>query len=94
VVLTFVALRRVPREQWLTLPQPYLLAAGLVPLGWYAAFPMHTMTHSLFMVRPLALNVALAAIAGVMLPARQTRQVSEASSTEARDAAAPAPVSR
>jgi hypothetical protein len=70
VVLTCVALRRVPREHWLALPQPYLLGAALVPFGWYALFTMHTTTHSFFMVRPLALNVALAAIAAVMLPPR------------------------
>jgi len=71
MVLTWVALRRVPRAQWLVRPQPLLLAAACVPFAWYLAFEGHTLTHSFFMVRPVALNVALAAIAAVMLPARR-----------------------
>ena len=71
MVLTYVTLRRVPRAQWLIQPQPLLLAASLVPFLWYAVFTWHTATHSFFMVRPLALNVALAAIAAVMLPPRR-----------------------
>jgi hypothetical protein len=70
MVLTWVALRRVPRDRWLMQPQPFLLAAALVPIPWYALFTWHTATHSFFMVRPLALNVALAAIAALMLPPR------------------------
>jgi hypothetical protein len=73
MVLTWEALRRVRRDQWLAQPQPVLLAASLVPFAWYASFPWHTITHSFFMVRPLAINVALAAVAAVMLPARRVR---------------------
>ena len=68
MMLTYVALRRAGHDAWLLQPQPYLLAASLVPFAWYAAFTWHTATHSFFMVRPLALNLALAAIAAVMLP--------------------------
>ena len=70
-VLTCVAQRRVDREQWRLLPQPLLLVASLVPFAWYLAFTWHTATHSYFMVRPLALNVALVAIAAVLLPRRR-----------------------
>jgi hypothetical protein len=78
VVLTYIALRRVRRDEWLAQPQPLLLAASLVPFAWYAAFPWHTITHSFFMVRPLALNVAFAAIAVLMLPARRAPVASRA----------------
>jgi hypothetical protein len=70
LALTLVALGRVPRDQWLAQPQPLLLAAAAVPFVWYLAFPWHTTTHSLFMVRLVTLNVALAAIALVLLPGR------------------------
>jgi hypothetical protein len=86
IVLTWVALRRVDRDTWLMQPQPLLLVASLVPFAWYMAFPWHTTTHSLFMVRPIALNVAFAAIAAVMLPARQ-RDVGVVSADGARQAA-------
>jgi hypothetical protein len=71
MALTYMTLRRVPRAQWVMQPQPYLLLASLVPFPWYAVFSWHTATHSFFMVRPLALNVALAAIAAVLLPPRR-----------------------
>jgi hypothetical protein len=70
-ILTYLALRRVPRGAWLEQPQPYLLAAGLVPFAWYLAFTTHTATHSYFMMRPLALNVALVAIAVLLMPPRR-----------------------
>jgi hypothetical protein len=78
MVLTWVALRRVPRDAWLIHPQPLLLAAACVPFVWYLAIVWHTLTHSFFMVRPLALNVAFAAIAVVMLPARRAPVASRA----------------
>jgi hypothetical protein len=40
-----------------------LAAAGAVPIVWYLVFPNHTILHSSFMVRPLALNVALCLVA-------------------------------
>lgn len=89
IVLTWVALRRVPRDQWLRQPHLYLLAASLVPIGWYVVFSWHTVTHSFFMVRPLALNVALAAIAAAMLPGKDAYRVT-AAGTMVRDAASPA----
>jgi hypothetical protein len=70
VMLTCIALRRVPREQWLAQPHIFLLAASLVPFCWYLAFPWHTTTHSFVMVRLVTLNVALAGIAIVLLPGR------------------------
>jgi hypothetical protein len=47
-----------------------LFAAGLVPYLWYAAFTNHTITHSLFMVRPLAMSLSVAAAAVVIRLAR------------------------
>ena len=41
-----------------------LIAAGLVPVAWYVALPNHTIFHSSYMVRPLAMTLALAIIAG------------------------------
>jgi hypothetical protein len=86
MALTWVALRRVDRDAWLVQPQPLLLVASLVPFAWYMAFPWHTTTHSLFMVRPVALNVAFAAIAAVMLPA-SLRDAGTASADAATQAA-------
>jgi hypothetical protein len=37
--------------------------AGAVPVVWYVLFANHTITHSAYMVRPLALNVALCVVA-------------------------------
>jgi hypothetical protein len=78
MVLTVVALRRVERRDWTLQPQPYLLLASLVPFVWYMAFTWHTATHSFFMVRPLALNVALAVIAAVMLPPTREAALAQA----------------
>jgi hypothetical protein len=43
-------------------------AAGAVPVVWYVVFANHTILHSSYMVRPLALNVALCVVAA--LPCR------------------------
>jgi hypothetical protein len=40
-------------------------AAGIVPVGWYVVFANHTIMHSSYMVRPLALNLALCIVAAV-----------------------------
>ena len=45
-----------------------LAAAGAVPVVWYVLFANHTILHSSYMVRPLALNVALCVVAA--LPCR------------------------
>jgi hypothetical protein len=89
LALTLVALRRVPRDQWLAQPQPLLLAAAAVPFAWYLAFPWHTTTHSLFMVRLVTPNVALAAIALVLLPGRGPRYRTARAGTMTRAPAAP-----
>jgi hypothetical protein len=44
--------------------QLMLTAAGMVPILWYLVFANHTIVHSLYMVRPLALNLALFLIVG------------------------------
>ena len=46
-----------------------LAAAGAVPVLWYVVFANHTILHSSYMVRPLALNVALCVVAA--LPSRR-----------------------
>jgi hypothetical protein len=48
-----------------------LAAAGAVPVVWYVLFANHTILHSSYMVRPLALNVALCVVAA--LPAQQAK---------------------
>jgi hypothetical protein len=42
-----------------------LAAAGMVPDLWYLAFANHTILHSSYMVRPLALNVALCIVSAL-----------------------------
>jgi hypothetical protein len=50
-----------------------LAAAGMVPVLWYIVFANHTITHSSYMVRPLALNVALCIVCIVSaLPRRHS----------------------
>jgi hypothetical protein len=43
-----------------------LAAAGMVPLLWYILFANHTILHSSYMVRPLALNVALCIVSALL----------------------------
>ena len=64
--LTCRALRRVRPSQWMEQPQALLLLAGLVPVIWYLVFTNHTFTHSYMMVRPMALDIALALITASM----------------------------
>jgi hypothetical protein len=42
-----------------------LAAAGAVPILWYVLFATHTIMHSSYMARPLALNVALCVVAAL-----------------------------
>ena len=42
-----------------------LAAAGMVPVLWYLVFANHTILHSFYMVRPLALNVALCIVSAL-----------------------------
>ena len=42
-----------------------LAAAGMVPVLWYLVFANHTILHSSYMVRPLALNVALCMVSAL-----------------------------
>jgi hypothetical protein len=42
-----------------------LAAAGTVPVLWYLVFANHTILHSSYMVRPLALNVALCIVSAL-----------------------------
>lgn len=39
-----------------------LAGAGLIPICWYLLFSNHTILHSFYMVRPLALNFALSSV--------------------------------
>jgi hypothetical protein len=42
-----------------------LAAAGMVPVAWYVVFANHTILHSSYMVRPLALNLALCIVSAL-----------------------------
>jgi len=42
-----------------------LALAGAIPVAWYVLFANHTILHSSYMVRPLALNVALCVVAAL-----------------------------
>ena len=42
-----------------------LAAAGIIPVLWYLVFANHTIIHSSYMVRPLALNIALCIVAAL-----------------------------
>lgn len=42
-----------------------LATAGMVPVLWYLVFANHTILHSSYMVRPLALNVALCIVSAL-----------------------------
>jgi hypothetical protein len=50
-----------------------LAAAGAVPVLWYVLFANHTILHSSYMVRPLALNLALCVVAA--LPGRRSKEI-------------------
>src|SRR5262245_5838796 len=53
------------RESSLARERLALAAAGTVPVVWYVLFANHTILHSSYMVRPLALNVALCVVAAM-----------------------------
>jgi hypothetical protein len=58
-----------PHGAWVTRLEVQFAAIGLIPVGWYLMLTNHTAVHSSFMVRPLAINVALAAIVLFVIPA-------------------------
>ena len=55
----------------------HFLAIGLMPILWYLMFTNHTALHSSYMVRPLTLNVALAAIVLTLVPVEVRRKPAE-----------------
>jgi hypothetical protein len=55
----------------------HFLAIGLMPILWYLMFTNHTALHSSYMVRPLTLNVALAAIILTLVPVEVRRKPAE-----------------
>jgi hypothetical protein len=64
LVSTCLACRRRPVRSW---PLELLLIAGAatIPFAWYLAFLNHTILHSSFMVRPLALSAGLVGVAWI-----------------------------
>jgi hypothetical protein len=64
LLLTYRAVRRRVFRGW---PLELLVIAGaaMVPFAWYLAFLNHTILHSSFMVRPLALSAGLVAVAWI-----------------------------
>jgi hypothetical protein len=50
-----------------------LAAAGMVPLLWYILFTNQTIQHTSYMVRPLALNVALCIISALLCRASSAK---------------------
>ncbi len=83
VGFAYLAVRRRKVADW-PADRLALIAAGWVPVAWYVALPNHTIFHSSFMVRPLAITLALAIIVGplfdrlaawtTMLQAKRFRQ--------------------
>jgi hypothetical protein len=61
-----------------------LAAAGMVPVLWYLVFANHTILHSSYMVRPLALNVALCIVSALVPRTRSSRTPSGKSNRELR----------
>jgi hypothetical protein len=56
--------------KWAERREVKFAAVGLIPVTWYLVFTFHTVLHSSYMVRPLTLNVALAAIVLLLVPMR------------------------
>jgi hypothetical protein len=62
--LTYRATRHAREKGW-PLELLAIFAAALIPIAWYVAFLNHTILHSAFMVRPMALAAGLAAVAWI-----------------------------
>ncbi|MGA7489981.1 MAG: hypothetical protein WBW74_23915 [Xanthobacteraceae bacterium] len=60
--LTYLAGRGRPSRRR-PIELPALVVAALIPFAWYLLFLNHTILHSSFMARPLALSVGLVAVA-------------------------------
>jgi hypothetical protein len=70
------AIRATP--DWPMCREVQFLAIGLIPILWYLLFTSHTAIHSMYMVRPLVLNVALAAVVLILVPVPTRRDRPEA----------------
>jgi hypothetical protein len=62
--LTYRATRHMREKGW-PVELLALAAAGLIPFVWYLAFLNHTILHSAFMVRPMALVAGLVTVAWI-----------------------------
>ena len=67
MLLAYLGTRNRKMQTW-PLDLLGLVVAGLSPFGWYLIFSNHTILHSLFMVRPLALSAGLVGAAWIYLP--------------------------
>jgi hypothetical protein len=61
LVMICLACRRRPVRSW-PLELLVITGAAMIPFAWYLAFLNHTILHSSFMVRPLALSAGLVAV--------------------------------
>ena len=61
---TYFVVRRRRMRGW-PIELPALVGAAMIPLAWYLVFLNHTILHSSFMVRPLALSAGLVAVAWI-----------------------------
>jgi hypothetical protein len=62
LLLTYFVTRRGRFQSW-PLELLVIVSAAMIPFGWYLVFLNHTILHSSFMARPLALSVGLVAVA-------------------------------
>jgi hypothetical protein len=56
------------KEAWMTCLEVKFATAGLIPVVWYLMLTYHTAVHSSYMVRPLAIDLALAVIVFFLVP--------------------------
>jgi hypothetical protein len=74
---TYLVVRHRRLRSW-PIELPAIVGAALIPPAWYLVFLNHTILHSSFMVRPLALSAGLVAVAWIY--ARHLRSATARSS--------------
>ena len=62
LLLTYFVTRGRRFQSW-PLEPLVIVSAAIIPFGWYLVFLNHTILHSSFMARPLALSAGLVAVA-------------------------------
>jgi hypothetical protein len=69
LLLTYFATRGRSFQNW-PLELLVMIGAAMIPFAWYLVFLNHTILHSSFMVRPLALSAGLVAVVWIYSSAR------------------------